>query len=84
MNAAATRIGFIGLGLMGHGIAKNLIAKGFPLTIRVQRNRKPAEDIRAARNADAHHPRHPRRELPAPRRHLHVPLQLTLSVRTRS
>ena len=26
------RIGFIGVGLMGHGIAKNLVTKGFPLT----------------------------------------------------
>ena len=42
------RIGFIGLGLMGHGIAKNLVGKGFPLTIRVHRNRKPAEDVLAA------------------------------------
>jgi len=42
------RIGFIGLGLMGHGIAKNLVAKGFPLTIHVHRNRKSAEDILAA------------------------------------
>jgi 3-hydroxyisobutyrate dehydrogenase-like beta-hydroxyacid dehydrogenase len=42
------RIGFIGLGLMGHGMAKNLVAKGFPLAIRVHRNRKPAEDILAA------------------------------------
>jgi 3-hydroxyisobutyrate dehydrogenase-like beta-hydroxyacid dehydrogenase len=42
------RIGFIGLGLMGHGMAKNIVAKGFPLTIRVHRNRKPAEDILAA------------------------------------
>jgi 3-hydroxyisobutyrate dehydrogenase-like beta-hydroxyacid dehydrogenase len=42
------RIGFIGLGLMGHGMAKNLVAKGFPLTIRVHRNRKPAQDILAA------------------------------------
>jgi len=42
------RIGFIGLGLMGHGMAKNLLAKGFPLTIRVHRNRKPAEGILAA------------------------------------
>jgi 3-hydroxyisobutyrate dehydrogenase-like beta-hydroxyacid dehydrogenase len=42
------RIGFIGLGLMGHGMTKNLISKGFPLTIRVHRNRKPAEDILAA------------------------------------
>jgi 3-hydroxyisobutyrate dehydrogenase-like beta-hydroxyacid dehydrogenase len=42
------RVGFIGLGLMGHGMARNLIGKGFPLTIRVHRNRKPAEDILAA------------------------------------
>jgi 3-hydroxyisobutyrate dehydrogenase-like beta-hydroxyacid dehydrogenase len=42
------RIGFIGLGLMGHGMAKNLVHKGFPLTVRVHRNRKPAEDILAA------------------------------------
>ena len=37
MNASASakpRIGFIGLGLMGHGIAKNLVTKGFPLTVR--------------------------------------------------
>jgi 3-hydroxyisobutyrate dehydrogenase-like beta-hydroxyacid dehydrogenase len=33
---------------MGHGMAKNIVAKGFPLTIRVHRNRKPAEDILAA------------------------------------
>jgi 3-hydroxyisobutyrate dehydrogenase-like beta-hydroxyacid dehydrogenase len=42
------RIGFIGVGLMGHGIAKNLVTKGFPLTVRVNRNRKPLEDILAA------------------------------------
>jgi hypothetical protein len=51
MNAstdAKPRIGFIGLGLMGHGMAKNLVAKGFPLTVRVHRNRKPLEDIVAA------------------------------------
>ncbi len=27
------RIGLIGVGLMGHGIAKNLVEKGFALTI---------------------------------------------------
>ncbi|HTS20798.1 MAG TPA: NAD(P)-dependent oxidoreductase [Casimicrobiaceae bacterium] len=42
------RIGFTGLGLMGHGMARNLVAKGFPLTIRVHRNRKAAEDVLAA------------------------------------
>lgn len=48
MSNAVPRIGFIGLGLMGHGMAKNLVAKGYPLTVRVHRNRKPAEDILAA------------------------------------
>jgi 3-hydroxyisobutyrate dehydrogenase-like beta-hydroxyacid dehydrogenase len=46
MNAETKpRIGFIGLGLMGHGIAKNLVTKGYPLTVRVHRNRKPLEDL---------------------------------------
>src|SRR6476646_8088903 len=49
MNAETKpRIGFIGLGLMGHGIAKNLVTKGYPLTVRVHRNRKPLEDLVAA------------------------------------
>jgi 3-hydroxyisobutyrate dehydrogenase-like beta-hydroxyacid dehydrogenase len=39
------RIGFIGIGLMGHGMAKNLRAKGFPLTIRVHRNRANVQDL---------------------------------------
>jgi 3-hydroxyisobutyrate dehydrogenase-like beta-hydroxyacid dehydrogenase len=45
---AKPRIGFIGLGLMGHGMAKNLVTKGFPLTVRVNRNRAPLADILAA------------------------------------
>ena len=45
---ANQRIGFIGLGLMGHGMAKNLVTKGYPLTVRVHRNRKPLEDLLAA------------------------------------
>ncbi len=49
MNAETKpRIGFIGLGLMGHGMAKNLVTKGYPLTVRVHRNRKPLEDLLAA------------------------------------
>ena len=51
MNAsteAKPRIGFIGLGLMGHGMAKNIVAKGFPLAVWVHRNRQPLEDILAA------------------------------------
>src|SRR5438045_8232069 len=48
MPALQQRVGFIGLGLMGHGMAKNLIAKGFPLTVRAHRNRKPLEDLLAS------------------------------------
>lgn len=39
------RIGFIGAGLMGHGMAKNLVGKGFPLTVLAHRNRAPVEDL---------------------------------------
>ena len=49
MNAdTKPRIGFIGLGLMGHGMAKNLVTKGYPLTVCAHRNRKPLEDLLAA------------------------------------
>ena len=41
------RVGFVGVGLMGHGIAKNLVAKGYPLTVLAHRNRKPVEDLMA-------------------------------------
>ena len=43
------RIGFIGAsGLMGHGMAKNLHAKGYPLSITVHRNRERVADLLAA------------------------------------
>jgi 3-hydroxyisobutyrate dehydrogenase-like beta-hydroxyacid dehydrogenase len=42
------RIGFVGIGLMGHGIARNLVTKGYPLTVRVNRNRAPLADLLAA------------------------------------
>ena len=48
MSGTKPRIGFIGLGLMGHGMAKNLVTKGFPLTVRVNRNRAPLADLLAA------------------------------------
>jgi 3-hydroxyisobutyrate dehydrogenase-like beta-hydroxyacid dehydrogenase len=38
-------IGFIGLGLMGHGMARNIVDKGFPLTVTAHRNRAPIEDL---------------------------------------
>ena len=39
------RVGFIGVGLMGHGMAKNIVEKGFPLTVMANRNRTPVEDL---------------------------------------
>ncbi len=42
---ASQRIGFIGLGLMGHGMAKNLAAKGFAVTVLAHRNRAPVESL---------------------------------------
>ena len=39
------RIGFIGLGLMGHGMAKNLLKKGHPLSFLVHRNRANLADL---------------------------------------
>jgi 3-hydroxyisobutyrate dehydrogenase-like beta-hydroxyacid dehydrogenase len=41
----SSKIGFIGVGLMGHGIAKNLLQKGFPITAMAHRNRAPLEDL---------------------------------------
>jgi 3-hydroxyisobutyrate dehydrogenase-like beta-hydroxyacid dehydrogenase len=43
---ARERIGFIGVGLMGHGIAKNIVEKGWPLTVMGHRNRAPVEDLK--------------------------------------
>jgi 3-hydroxyisobutyrate dehydrogenase-like beta-hydroxyacid dehydrogenase len=40
-----TNIGFIGLGLMGHGIAKNLLHKGFGLRFQVHRKRDHLQDL---------------------------------------
>jgi 3-hydroxyisobutyrate dehydrogenase-like beta-hydroxyacid dehydrogenase len=47
------RIGFIGIGMMGHGMAKNLLAKGFPLTFKAHRNRENLADLLAAGAAEA-------------------------------
>lgn len=40
------RIGFIGVGLMGHGAARNILERGgYPLTILGNRNREPVDDL---------------------------------------
>ena len=50
---AKERIGFIGVGMMGHGMAKNFAERGHPLTILGHRNRQPVDDLvkRGAREA---------------------------------
>ena len=35
-------IGFIGVGLMGAGMAKNIVTKGYPLVIMGHHNREPS------------------------------------------
>ena len=47
-NPGKPRVGFIGLGLMGQGMAQNLVAKGFPLTVRAHRKRDAVERLVAA------------------------------------
>lgn len=39
------QIGFIGLGFMGHGMAKNIVDKGYPLTFLGRKKREPADDL---------------------------------------
>ncbi len=38
-------VGLIGVGLMGHGIGKNILAKGFALNVMAHRNRVPIESL---------------------------------------
>ena len=45
MTNSSEKIGFVGVGLMGHGMAKNILAKGFPLVVIGHRNRSPVEDL---------------------------------------
>ncbi len=39
------RVGFIGVGLMGWGMAKNAVEKGFPLTVLAHRKREAVDDL---------------------------------------
>ena len=47
------RIGFAGVGLMGQGMAKNIVEKGWPLTVLGHRNREPVEDLKRRGAAEA-------------------------------
>ncbi len=49
------RVGFVGVGLMGHGIAKNLLQGGFPLTFLAHAGNRAVDDLLAlgARSASS-------------------------------
>lgn len=47
------RIGFVGVGLMGHGMAKNLVDKGWPLKVIAHRRRVAVDDLVARGAAEA-------------------------------
>lgn len=38
-------VGLIGVGLMGHGIGKNILSKGFALNVMAHKNRAPVESL---------------------------------------
>lgn len=43
--ATPKNIGLIGVGLMGHGIGKNILAKGYNLAVMAHRNRAPVDSL---------------------------------------
>lgn len=50
-------IGFIGLGFMGHGMAKNIRKKGYSLWVKGNRNRAPVDDLVSLGAQEAASPR---------------------------
>jgi len=47
MPANPLRVGYIGVGLMGHGAAKNILLNGYPVRILGHRNRTAVDDLLA-------------------------------------
>jgi 3-hydroxyisobutyrate dehydrogenase-like beta-hydroxyacid dehydrogenase len=54
--AKIQHVGLIGVGLMGHGIGKNILEKGFKLSVLAHRNRKPVDDLLAKGAKEAKSP----------------------------
>lgn len=50
------RVGWAGVGLMGHGAAQSILRRGFPLTILGHRNRPPVDDLVQQGAIEAPHP----------------------------
>jgi hypothetical protein len=59
MSSTATRptVGFIGVGLMGHGMAKNIVEKGYPLVVLGHSKRAPVEHLKSLGAREASTPR---------------------------
>lgn len=57
MSSDKATVGFIGVGLMGHGMAKNLVTKGHPLVVLGHRNREPVEHLKSLGATEAGTPR---------------------------
>ena len=57
MSSAKPVIGFIGVGLMGAGMAKNLATKGYPLVVMGHRNRAPVVRLLGLGATEANTPR---------------------------
>jgi 3-hydroxyisobutyrate dehydrogenase-like beta-hydroxyacid dehydrogenase len=47
MSGSKPTIGFIGVGLMGHGMARNIVTKGHPLVVLGHSNREPVEHLKS-------------------------------------
>ena len=56
MTDGKPRIGFIGVGFMGHGMARNLLEKGHSVQVIGNRNREPVEDLIARGATEAASP----------------------------
>jgi 3-hydroxyisobutyrate dehydrogenase-like beta-hydroxyacid dehydrogenase len=50
---ATERIGLIGLGPMGHGMGRNIVTKGYSLTVLGNRNRAPVDSLKRLGAAEA-------------------------------
>jgi len=50
-------VGFVGVGLIGHGMAKNLVSKGWPLVVLGHRKREPVEHLKSLGAREAATPR---------------------------
>lgn len=51
MSDKSETVGFVGVGLMGHGMASNILKGGYGLTVIAHRNRAPVDDL-VAHGAD--------------------------------